>query len=98
MSAKHVVSFLLAALLSAAIATVLWWRSDVSPARLRTTLLEQPQFLADHPELLEAARAVLQTRMLATQGSERAALIQGKWQALTHVAFTPPVLDRKSVV
>lgn len=91
MSAKHVITFLLGASLSAAVATVLWWRTDVSPERLRTALLEQPQFLADHPELLEAARAVLQTRMLASQGSERAALIQGKWQALTHVAFTPTI-------
>lgn len=89
MSAKHVVAFLLGAALSAAAGAALWWRAEISPERLRTTLLEQPEFLADHPELLEAARAALQTRMLAAQGAERAALIREKWQALTHVAFTP---------
>lgn len=70
---------------------MLWWHSDIAPERLRSILLDKPQFLADHPEVLEAAEAVLKTRMLAAQGAERAALIRGKWQALTHVAFTPTI-------
>lgn len=91
MSVKPVMAFLLGASLSAALAAGLWLRSEPSPERLRTTLLEKPEFLADHPEILEAARAVLQTRMLAAQGAERAVLIREKWQALTHAAFTPTI-------
>jgi protein SCO1 len=91
MSAKHFFAFLLGAVVSAAIAAVLWRMSAASPERLRKTLLEKPEFLADHPEILDAAAAVLQTRALARRGAERAALIQGKWQALTHVAFTPTI-------
>lgn len=91
MSVKHIVAFLLGASLSAAIAAVLWSRSEPSPERLRAMLLGKPEFLADHPDVLEAAGAVLQTRMLAAQGVERAALIRQKWQALTHVAFTPAI-------
>lgn len=91
MSVKPVVAFLLGASLSAALAAVMWSGSEPSPERLRAMLLEKPEFLADRPEILEAARAVLQTRMLAAQGAERAALMREKWQALTHVAFTPTI-------
>lgn len=91
MTAKQLGAFLIGAAVSAAIAALLWWRSDVSPERLRAELLENPEFLADHPELLSAAHTVLQNRQLASQGSERAALIQEKWSALTHVAFTPSI-------
>lgn len=82
-------SFLLGVLLTAAVAGLLWWRVEDSPQRLRTRLLEAPEFLADHPEILSAAHAVLQSRALASQGSERAELIRTKWQSLVHVAFTP---------
>lgn len=88
---KQIGVFLLGASLSAAIAALLWWRLDESPDRLRAALLQNPEFLADHPELLTAAHAVLQNRRLASQGAERAALIQEKWSALTHVAFTPSI-------
>lgn len=91
MSPKHVVAFFLGASLSAAVAGMLWWRSDVSPQRLRRALIEQPEFLADHPEILEAGRAVLESRLSASQGAERAALIQDKWQSLIQVASTPTI-------
>lgn len=89
MTIRHVSSFLLGVLLTAAVAGLLWWRVEGSPERLRTRLLEAPEFLADHPEILSAAQAVLQSRALASQGSERAELIRTKWQSLVHVAFTP---------
>lgn len=64
-------------------------QKPIAPDRLRDQLLEKPEFLADHPEILERVRQVLITRKLASRGSQRLALIQGKWKFLTHVAFTP---------
>jgi protein SCO1/2 len=59
--------------------------------RLEASLVADPGFLADRPELLAEAHAVQQTRALASRGEERAALLNGKWSAFTHVAFSPSI-------
>ena len=59
------------------------------PDAMRAKLLANPEYLADHPEILERVRAVLMQRKLAAEGSQRVALMHGKWQFLSHVAFTP---------
>lgn len=88
---RDIAGFVLGASLVAALAGLAWWRIPVAPQRLHAALLDNPEFLADRPELLEAARAVLQTRQLASRGSERAAQLSGKWDAFTHVAFSPSI-------
>lgn len=88
---RDIAGFVLGAILVAALAGLAWWRIPVAPQRLQAALLDNPEFLADRPELLEAARAVLQTRQLASRGSERAAQLRGKWDAFTHVAFSPSI-------
>ncbi|MGB8418904.1 DsbA family protein [Paraburkholderia sp.] len=53
--------------------------------------MSNPSYIADNPDVLAAARAVLQARLLKSQGSERAALIQSKWAKFTNAAFSPSV-------
>lgn len=89
MAARTIAAFVLGAAFCAAMAAALWSRIPIGEERLRAVLLEDPDFLADHPEILSAAHTVLQNRALASQGSERAQLIDTKWQQLLHVAFTP---------
>lgn len=89
MAARTVVAFVLGAALATAVTATLWSRIAIDDERLRAMLLEDPEFLADRPEILRAADTVLQNRALASQGAERAQLIERKWQHLLHEAFTP---------
>jgi protein-disulfide isomerase len=86
---KSLIAFGLGVFTATLVGAVLWRFVSVPPDRLYTQLLEQPEFLADHPELLSAAQAVLHSRGLAAEGVQRAALMRGKWQYITHAAFTP---------
>jgi len=90
-SAKFVIAFVLGAVTATVVGAILWHRVDVPPDRLHAQLLAEPEFLADHPDLLQGAEAVLQTRRLAAEGAQRVALMRGKWQFITHPAFTPTV-------
>lgn len=89
MTTRTVVAFVLGAALCAAVAAALWSRMPIGEERLHAVLLEDPEFLADRPEILRAVDTVLQNRALALQGSQRAQLIDTKWQYLLHGAFTP---------
>ena len=90
-STKLVIAFVLGAVTATTVSAILWHHVEVPSDRLHAQLLTQPEFLADHPDLLEAAQAVLQTRRLAAEGAERVALMRGKWQFIAHPAFTPTV-------
>ncbi|HVW67583.1 MAG TPA: SCO family protein [Steroidobacteraceae bacterium] len=73
-------------------AAVCYWmvaNQPLSDARLLAELARRPEFIADHPDLVEQTEAVLHTRALVSQGNERASLIRGKWSAATEVAFAP---------
>jgi protein-disulfide isomerase len=89
MTSRAIVAFVLGAAVSAAVAAAMWPHMPIGEERLRTVLLNAPEFLADRPEILGAADRVLQNRALASQGAERAQLIDTQWQHLLHVAFTP---------
>jgi len=54
---RDIAGFVLGASLVAALAGLAWWRIPVAPQRLHAALLDNPEFLVDRPELLEAARA-----------------------------------------
>jgi protein-disulfide isomerase len=73
------------------VGALLWQHADIPADRLHAQLLARPEFLADHPDLLGGAQAVLQSRRLAAQRGERIALMRGKWQYIMHAAFTPTV-------
>lgn len=64
-----------------------WVRPDAKPADVAVS----PEFLADHPEILERVRTVMLNRSLATEGAQRVQLMNGKWRSLTHAAFTPTI-------
>jgi len=61
----------------------------ISPRLVSNQLLNRPEFLADRPEILSRVRSVLLSRQLEAQGAQRLRLIRGKWEFLTHAAFTP---------
>ncbi len=58
---------------------------------LHAQLARDPSFLADNPDLIESARAVLQTRRLEAQAGGRAQLIETRWKSFLHPAFTPGI-------
>jgi protein-disulfide isomerase len=81
--------FFLGAALSASVAMYSWreWQND--PVRLRATLLRNPQFLADSPDVLAAVRLVLRARQLDSEAQVREGLLAERWGRFTHVAFSP---------
>jgi protein-disulfide isomerase len=85
--------FFLGAAVSAAFAMYSWraWQND--PARLRATLLRNPQLLADSPEVLAALRVALRARQLDSEGQARERLLAERWGKFTHVAFSPSLGD-----
>lgn len=85
---KLLIAFCLGAS-AGALGIILLRPAITSPGAMRTELLAKPEFLADHPEILERVRTVLLNRKLAAEGSQRVQLIRGKWQFLSHAAFTP---------
>ncbi|MEP7246648.1 MAG: SCO family protein, partial [Gammaproteobacteria bacterium] len=93
---REFVWFVLGACVASGIAALLWSRSEINATRIRAVLIEHPEFLADNPQTLDAARAVIQTRMLASRGAARARLLREKWQSFTHAAFTPSLGNRAS--
>ena len=64
-----------------------WVRPDPKPVGVAVS----PEFLADHPEILERVRAVILNRSLTAEGAQRVQLMDGKWRSLTHAAFTPTI-------
>jgi protein SCO1/2 len=90
---RDLVSFACGCGFAALIAVLSWPRIGVTPDHVQDALTRHPEFLADHPELLDAARSVLQTRALASRGAARAELIRGKWATFTHPALSPTVGD-----
>jgi protein-disulfide isomerase len=86
---RKIVIALLFGIVAGAAVTLGFTRFWAGPDAMRAKLLANPEYLADHPEILERVRAVLMRRKLAAEGSQRVALIHGKWQFLSHVAFTP---------
>jgi protein-disulfide isomerase len=56
---------------------------------VRRYLKANPEFLADHPHLVEASAMVLETRRLAGEAAERKVLIAAKWAPAVHAAFSP---------
>lgn len=90
MKGKLVLVFFLGAG-AGALGAILLDPAATSPNALRAELLAKPEFLADHPEILDRVRTVLLNRKLAAEGSQRVQLMHGKWQFLTHVAFTPTI-------
>jgi len=80
-----------------ALAGVALWAKVHSPTQgLRVVLLNNPEFLADNPDILQGARNVLQTRALASAVLARRKLIREKWATLTLPAFTPTLGDTKA--
>ena len=90
-STRLLIAFVLGVVASTVVGVLLWRYVDIPTDRLHAQLLARPEFLADHPELLGGAQAVLQHRRLAAEGAQRVALMRGKWQFMTHAAFTPTV-------
>ncbi|SRR5882672_12159697 len=88
MQRKILIAFLLGAAAGALVALGIG-RFRADPEVMRAELLAKPEYLADHPEILERVRNVLLNRKLAAEGSQRRQLMRGKWQFLSHVAFTP---------
>lgn len=88
-STKLIFAFVLGVLAAAAGAALLWHFAEIPADRLHAQLLEQPEFLADHPDVLSAAQVILQNRRLAAESVQRAALMSGKWKSLLHPAFSP---------
>ena len=86
---RKILIALLFGIVAGAAVTLGFTRFWAGPDAMRAKLLANPEYLADHPEILERVRAVLMKRKLAAEGSQRVALIHGKWQFLSHVAFTP---------
>ena len=83
------VAFLLGATVSTAVSTYWWSTRKDDPKLLRQMLVENPQFLADNPDVLAAARVVLKARQMSVEGESRARLLAGGWAQFTHVAVTP---------
>jgi protein-disulfide isomerase len=86
---RKILIALLFGIVAGAAVTLGFTRFWAGPDAMRAKLLANPEYLADHPEILERVRAVLMKRKLAAEGSQRVALMHGKWQFLSHVAFTP---------
>lgn len=63
---------------------------------LRQVLLSNPEFLADNPDVLKAARDVLQTRALASAAHTRRKILRDKWAAALSPAFAPTLGDAKA--
>lgn len=74
----------------------LWARFRPPTEGLRTVLLNNPEFLADNPDILQGARNVLQTRALASAALVRRKIIREKWATLTLPAFAPTLGDSKA--
>jgi len=87
---SFVIPFFLGAITGAVAVTVANRLTSGSDA-LKAELMVKPEFVADHPEILERVRTVLLNRRLAEEGAHRVQLMHGKWQFLTHVAFTPTI-------
>jgi len=90
MPSKFVLTFFAGAA-AGALGAILVSRFLPGPEAMRAELLARPEFLADHPEILERVRGVLLSRKLAAEGSQRIELMRGKWRFLTHAAFTPTI-------
>jgi len=88
MSPKIAFTFLAGAT-AGAVGVIVVGRLLASPDAMRTQLLAKPEFIADHPEILARVQALLLSRKLAAEGSQRMELMRGKWRFLTHAAFTP---------
>jgi hypothetical protein len=59
-STRLLIAFVLGVVASTVVGALLWRYVDIPPDRLHAQLLAQPEFLADHPELIGGAQAVLQ--------------------------------------
>lgn len=81
---------MIAGLAGAAGATLISRFGLPSSERAAYRFLEKnPQFLVDHPDLVEASASVAESHRLAEKASERRALIAGKWASTLHASFSP---------
>jgi len=90
MQNKFIMVFLLGAIVGS-VGTISLTTHLPGPHALRDELLAKPEIIADQPEILDRVRTLLLNRKLAAEGSQRVALMRGKWRFLTHVAFTPNI-------
>jgi Thioredoxin len=90
MQRKLAISFILG-IVAGVLAAAVIGASLVGHKFVRRELLAHPELVADSPAILDRVQSVLWARKLAAEGSQRVALMGGKWRFLTHEAFTPTI-------
>ena len=96
MSNKNAIVCFLLGIGVALAGTAIWRQLKPATHGLRQALLQNPEFLADNPDILQAARDVLQTRALAGAARSRSKIIRDKWATALLPAFAPTLGDAKA--
>lgn len=95
---RQLPTFILGALLGGVACAGAWLWLPLSDARLAAELRERPDFLADHPDLLGAARLVVNRRILQSQGLARQQVLQRKWGRLLATDLLPTLGSRSAPI